>query len=156
MPRAPNNRAPRKNATEEKLRATPFDGVESLDAEENAIRLDVWRRLTESKVVEELLTKPEFNHVVEELKAGLSCALQGSGKDQMYKISSEGRGLKLEVNKKFADSLGDHQIRFFQGVVQAGIEGYGALYMQVKGLLKRPNVDAKEIENLRRAEKSGR
>ena len=88
--------------------------------------------------------------------AACACAIQGSGKDQMYKISSEGRGLKLEVNKKFADSLGDHQVRFFQGVVQAGIEGYGALYMQVKGLLKRPNIDAKEIENLRRAEKSGR
>jgi hypothetical protein len=156
MPKAPNNRAPRKNATEERLRATPFDGVDNLDAEENAIRLDVWRRLTEAKVVEELLTKPEFSHVVEELKAGLSCSLHGTGKDQMYKISSEGRGLKLEVNKKFADSLGDHQVRFFQGVVQAGIEGYGALYMQVKGLLKRPNVDAKDFESPRRAEKASR
>jgi hypothetical protein len=54
--------------------------------------------------------------------------------------------MKLEVNKKFADSLGEHQVRFFQGVVQAGIEGYGSLYMQVKGLLARPSVDSKEFE----------
>lgn len=106
----------------------------------------MWRRFTESKVAEELLTKPEFTHVVEELRAGLSCSMNGGAKDAIYKISSEGRGMKLEVNKKFADSLGGHQVRFFQGVVQAGIEGYGSLYMQVKGLLARPSVDPKEFE----------
>ena len=60
-------------------------------------------------------------------------------------MSSEGKGLKLEVNKKFAESLGEHQTKFFQGVVQAGIEGYGAIYMQVKGLISRPPVDANEF-----------
>lgn len=148
MPKPPNNMRPKKNATEEKLRATPFSGVEILDTEENAIRLAVWRRFTESKVVEELLSKPEFRHVLDELNAGLSCALNGTPKDSIYTIYSEGRGLKLEVNKKFAESLGEHQVRFFQGVVQAGIEGYGALYMQVKGLLSRPGVDGKEIDSL--------
>ena len=95
--------------------------------------------MTEAKIVDELLTKPEMARVSEELKAGLSCSLHGStSKDQVYRIFSEGVGMKLEVNKKFADSLGEHQGRFFQGVVQAGIEGYGALLLQVKGLLKRP------------------
>lgn len=148
MPRTADNRSPRRNTTEEKLRATPFEGVDALDAEEKAIRLDVWRRFTEAKVVDELMTKNEFTHVKEELKAGLSCSVLGSSKDQMYKISSEGHGLKLEVNKKFAESLGEHQVKFFQGVVQAGIEGYGALYMQVKGLLKKPAVDPKELAPL--------
>ena len=146
MPKPPNNRKPKRNSTEEKLRATPFAGVDALDSEEKAIRHSVWRRFTESKVAEELLTKPEFTHVLEELKAGLSCSMNGGTKDAIYKISSEGRGIKLEVNKKFADSLGEHQVRFFQGVVQAGIEGYGSLYMQVKGLLARPSVDPKEFE----------
>ena len=141
MPRTANSRTPKKNRTEERLRATPFEGVEVLDAEEEAIRLSVWRRFTEARVVEDLLTKPEFQHVTEELKAGLSCSLQGGSKDHVYKIFSEGKGMKLEVNKKFAESLGESQARFFQGVVQAGIEGYGAIYMQVKGLLSRPNAD---------------
>jgi hypothetical protein len=61
--------------------------------------------------------------------------------------------MKLEVNRKFAESLGEHQVRFFQGVVQAGIEGYGSLYMQVKGLLTRPNVDTKEFEAVMAANK---
>jgi len=74
----------------------------------------------------------------------------------MYKISSEGQGLKLEVNKKFADSLGDHQVKFFQGVVQAGIEAYGSLYMQVKGLLKKPMIDPKDVGAASGRAKSGR
>lgn len=149
MARPTNNMMPKKNTTEERLRATPFEGVHDLDAEEKDIRLSVWRRFTESKVVEELLTKPEFKHVGDELKAGLSCSLNGqvaSQKDYIYKISSEGKGMKLEVNRKFAESLGDHQIKFFQGVVQAGIEGYGALYMQIKGLLSKPHSETGDLK----------
>lgn len=150
MPRAKNNKVPKKNATEERLRATPFDSVDTLDAEEKAIRLEAWRRMTSAKVFDELMTKPEMSKVSEELKAGLSCSLHGSSKDQVYRIYSEGVGMKLEVNKKFAESLGDHQVRFFQGVVQAGIEGYGSLLLQVKGLLKRPSVD-KDSDSILRA-----
>lgn len=147
MPKAPNNRTPKRNSTEEKLRATPFSEVSDLDTEENAIRMSVWKRFTEAKVVEELLTKSEFSHVTEELKAGLSCSLNGGTKDQIYKIFSEGTGMKLEVNKKFADSMGEHQVKFFQGVVQAGIEGYGSLYLQVKGLLNRQNGGGADVSN---------
>ena len=146
MPKAPNNRTPKKNATEERLRATPFDAVDTLDAEEKAIRLATWRRFTESKVVEELLTKPEFTNVREELKAGLSCVLNSYPKDNLYRIFSEGRGLKLELNKKFVESLGENQIHFFKGAVEAGIAGYGGICMQIKGLISRPTVDAKELE----------
>ena len=146
MPKSPDNMKPKKNTTEERLRATPFAGVDVLDSEENAIRMSVWRRFTEAKVVEELLSKPDFKHVVDELKAGLSCSLHGSAKEQIYKISSEGKGMKLEVNKKFAESLGEHQVKFFQGVVQAGIEGYGAIYMQIKGLISRPAMSGNELE----------
>ncbi len=153
MPKPPNNVTPKKNSTEERLRATPFGGVELLDSEEDSIRLSVWRRFTESKVIEELLTKPEFKHVTEELKAGLSCSMQGGAKDHIYKIFSEGKGMKLEVNKKFAESLGEHQVRFFQGVVQAGIEGYGALYMQMKGLLTRPSTEATGLDPVKSPKK---
>jgi hypothetical protein len=146
MPRSPNNTTPKRNSTEERLRATPFDDVEKMDAEEKAIRAEAWRRLTHSKVVEELLTKPEFKHVLEELRSGLSCDLNNNAKDNVYRIFSEGHGLKLLVNTKFSESLGEHQVRFFQGVVQAGIEGYGALYMQVKGMLSRPSVSKEEFE----------
>ena len=153
MARTPDNMTPKRNATEERLRATPFGDPKELSLEEKSIRLAVWRRFTESKIIDELLTKPEFKHVLEELNAGLSCSLRGDPRDDIYKIFSDGRGMKLEVNKKLADSLGEHQAEFFQGVVQAGIEGYGSIYMQVKGLLSRNNLD---LETIQKPKKSGR
>lgn len=147
MARSSDNRTPKKNRSEERLRATPFESVDALVAEEEAIRLAVWRRFQESKVIEEILTKTEFSHVLNELQAGLECALNNNPEDNIYKIySTNGRGLRLEVNEKFAESLGDHQATFFQGVVQAGIEGWGAIHMQVKGLLTRPTVEGRERE----------
>lgn len=154
MPKIADHLTPKRNPTEERLRATPFEDSHQMDNEENDIRLSVWRRLTESKIIEELLTKPEFAHVVAEMEAGLQCALNGGSKEEIYKIFSHGKGLKLEINKEFANTLGEHQVKFFQGVVQAGIEGYGALYMQLKGLLARPNMNAYSAKALKIGKKS--
>lgn len=145
MPKAPNNTRPRKNSTEERLRATPFEEISKLEAEENQLRLSTWQRMTEVRIFSELLTKEEFKHVREELKAGLSCGMNGSTKDKIYRIFSEGLGMKLELNETFVKSLGDHQISIFQGAIQAGIQGWGALYWQAKGLLPRANPEQKEF-----------
>jgi hypothetical protein len=145
MPKAPDNIKPRKNATEERLRATPFDEITKLDAEENSLRLSTWQRMTEVRIFSELLTKPEFQHVRDELRAGLTCGMGGSAqKDRIYKIFSEGLGMKLELNEKFLKSLGDQKIALLQGAVQAGIAGWGSLYWQAKGLLPRGSSDGKE------------
>ena len=145
MPRSANNAVPKKNRTEERLRATPFTSVEKMTVEEEAIRLSVWRRFTEAKIISELLTKTDFQHVLEELKAGLCCSIHTDDQEQIYKIFSEGRGLKLELNKKFAESLGEHQIPFFQGALQAGIEGYGSLFFQAKGLISKISLNDFEV-----------
>lgn len=149
MPKSPDNKRPKKNTTEERLRATPFEEIGDLDSEEQAVRLAAWRQYTDSKVKDELRTKPEFSHINEELEAGLECdAVSGKTIDRIYKISSKRRGLRLELNKKFAESLGEHQVPFYQSAIQAGIEGFGSLSMQVKGLISRPKVDPKDLETL--------
>ncbi len=147
MPKAPDNTKPRKNTTEERLRATPFTEVSRLDEEEAAIRLDTWKRMTEAKIFSELLTKPEFKHVKDELTEGLTCGMSGAAaKDRIYRIFSEGLGMKLELNDKFVKSLGKAQIPFFQGAVQAGIEGWGSLYWQAKGLLPRNSSEKESVK----------
>jgi hypothetical protein len=147
MPKARDNIKPRKNTTEERLRATPFSEVSHLDQEEAAIRLAAWQRMTEARVVAELLTKPEFKHVKEELNEGLTCGLGSHAKDRIYRIFSEGLGMKLELNDKFVKSLGKSQVPFFQGAVQAGIEGWGALYWQAKGILPRGNSEKDTLKD---------
>ena len=136
MPRITGNKTPKKNVTEEKLRATPFEGIDELNEEEASIRLAVWRRFTEGKIVDELLSKPEGEHLRKEWEAGLLCFLGSDTKNNIYKIYSEGRGLKLQLNKEFAKTLGDHEVTFLEGIVRAGIEGYGSLYMKSKSIIQ--------------------
>ncbi len=138
MPKLANNKGQRKNRTEERLRATPFDSVEDLDREEESLRLVVWRRITEGRIIDELLSKPESKYLVDEWKAGLLCFFGSDTKNSIYKIYSEGQGLKLQLNKEFAKTLGEHEVTFLEGIVRAGIEGYGSLYMKSKSLISNP------------------
>jgi hypothetical protein len=135
MPKASDNTTPKKNTTEERLRATPFDNVSELDAEAKAIRLSVWRQFTQAQVINELLTKPENSFIVEEWKAGLIAFYGAHARERIFKIFSEGRGLKLELNKEYTQSLGDQEVRLIEGVIRASIEGYGSLYLRAKSLL---------------------
>ena len=140
MPKMSNNKAPKKNGTEERLRATPFNSVEELDSETASIRLAVWRRITEGKVIDELLSKPECKYLIDEWKAGLLCFFGNDSKNSIYKIYSDGQGLRLQLNKEFAKSLADHEVTFLEGVVRAGIEGYGALYLRSKSIIQNSEV----------------
>ncbi len=135
MPKAANNKSPRRNATEEKLRATPFESVDELEKEAKTIRLMVWRKFQEARVIDELVTKPDNAFIVEEWRAGLNC-YYGTSTNNIYKIFSEGRGLKLEINKDFTKTLGDLEVKFLEGIVRAGIEAYGTIYLKTKSLLK--------------------
>ncbi|HXH74052.1 MAG TPA: hypothetical protein VNJ08_03760 [Bacteriovoracaceae bacterium] len=155
MPRLSNNKAAKKNSTEERLRATPFDSVEELDTETASIRLAVWRRVTEGKIIDELLSKPESKYLLDEWKAGLLCFFGNDSKNSIYRIYSEGQGLKLQLNKEFAKSLAEHEVTFLEGVVRAGIEGYGALYMRSKSIIQSSDVQSsKKTDNLSKKTKS--
>jgi hypothetical protein len=138
MPRPRNVLIPKKNPTEERLRATPFATVAELDAEQHAVQMVVWREVAQARAMHELLTKPDNRFLLDEFKAGLTAVVGNRGKDRIYRIFSEGAGLTLELNKDFTKALGDREVGFVEGVVRAGIEGYGRLYMQVKRLLATP------------------
>lgn len=138
MPRAADHKSPKKNTTQERLRATPFEDTHQLDQEEATIRKEIWRRLTESRVIDELLTKPEFKHVLEEWKAGLACNYGNDAKNNIYRIFSEGRGLTLQLNREFTKSLGDNELKLLEGVIRAGVTGYGTVYYNAKSLIQPP------------------
>lgn len=140
MPKISNNKAPKRNGTEERLRATPFQSVEDLDNETASIRLAVWRRITEGKIIDELLSKPDCKYLLDEWKAGLLCFFGNDSKNSIYRIYSDGQGLRLQLNKEFTKSLADHEINFLEGVVRAGIEGYGALYLRSKSIIQNTEV----------------
>ncbi len=67
MPNKSNKLTLRDDA--EKLRATPFETVQDLEAAQYQIRLAVWRRLTEAQVARELLATDAFQELRETLQA---------------------------------------------------------------------------------------
>ena len=86
----------------------------------------------------------------EEWKAGLICYFSREQQENIYKIFSDGRGLKIQLNKEFTTTLGEHEAHFLEGVIRAGIEGYGSLYMKSKSLLhdqESPRAETKKDVN---------
>lgn len=150
MPKSRDNITPKKNPAEEKLRATPFKSPERLKSEAEAIRFSVWQRFEEARVIKELLTKSEYKFVSDEWLAGLECFYGCSQQpESIYKIYSEGNGLKLKINKDLEKKLGKDNTKFLSAIIQSGIEGYGNLYMKTKGLLPTNNVgiNANSVQN---------
>jgi hypothetical protein len=146
MARPKDDLRPKRNPTEERLRATPFATVAELDAEQQAVRRAVWREIAQARATHELLTKPENAFILEEFKAGLTAVLGSRGKERIYRIFSDGVGLTLELNQEFTKSLGEREAGFVEGVIRAGIEGYGRLYMQAKRLLATPGSAAEPVK----------
>jgi hypothetical protein len=150
MPKQPDHKTPRKNRTEERLRATPFTSVADLDHESRSIRLAVWRKFAEAKVVHELLTKPENSFVLDEWRAGLTALyVDIEPKEQIFRISSDGHGLRLELNRSFARGLADGDASLYEGLIRAGIEGYGSLYLRTKSVLRDPEAPVSELPPLK-------
>lgn len=165
MPRVQNNLKPKKNPSEEKLRATPFSSVAELDTEAKAIRLSVWRKFHEAQIIHELLSKPEYRFVQDEWREGLTAVLdEGDPTTQMYRIYSVGKGIQVKLNKSFTATLGEQEVKFFEGVLRAGIDSFGTLYMRGKGLIpaERGSVDPTGVQSplptqpKKRSQKRGR
>jgi hypothetical protein len=135
MPQEPNHREPKKNRTYEKLRASPFKSADELALEEEKIRLETWRRLTEARIFDELLTKPENDFVKRIWKAGVRTRFGGTGEDICHVFADED-GVKMTVNKAVYDSLPSHEVQFIEGVLRATLEGFEASHMRVRGLSK--------------------
>lgn len=135
MPKLKNHRTPKKNAQDEILRGTPFGSTDEREQELNGIRLDVWRQLARAQVLDELLTKKEFAFLREEWEAGLVCVFGGREAQEIYRIFSLGRGLRLELKQETVESLGEDRAEFLSAVVRSGVEGYGSLFLKMKGML---------------------
>lgn len=128
---------PLKNRTEERLRATPFTDTKTMEEERQRIKYQTWKRLAEAQAFAELLTKEDFALVREEIEAGLLCKVEGaSDKNKLFRIYSKGTGLLLDLNENYVKKLGENQVPFLKGTIQAGIEGWGNMFWRTKGLLR--------------------
>lgn len=147
MPQEADHRRPKKNSSYERLRGSPFQSPGDLDAEEDRIRLEVWRRVTEARVFDELLTKPENAFIKRLWREGVQSKFGGDGEDICHAYADDD-GVKLLINKDLYNTLPSQEVEFLESILRATLEGFENSYLRVRCLAKSEppqNPDAKGL-----------
>jgi len=135
----PKINMPKGNVTLEKLSELPFKNAKSLKEAQDEIRLQVWKRLEEAKVIDELLKREEYQFWKEEFKEGFACSY-GETNENLVRVYSEGRGLKININKALASALPSSE-QLLEALVRSMADSFAATFYCAKGIL--PPLDAK-------------
>lgn len=154
MVKPKDHRKPKRNPREESLRGTPFTDPGERDRALREIRLDVWREWAAAQVVEELRTKKEFDFMQQEWEAGLVCVFGGKESQEIYRIFSPGRGLRLELKQQTVESLGEGKADFLSAVVRSGIEGYGSLFLKMKRMIGSESGSSELVSSIKDTQES--
>jgi hypothetical protein len=126
------------NVTTTRLTEVPFKSAKSLKDAQDQIRLQVWRRLEEAKIINEMIKLDNFSFWHEEFSNGLTCNYVEDNDMSLVKVYSEGNGIKISINKALAVSapLGESVLT---QLVKAMSESFAMTYYRAKGLV--PGVD---------------
>jgi hypothetical protein len=144
MKKIPNTKPTKKaNVTNQKLSDVPFKTAKALKDAQDQIQLQVWRRLEEAKVLNEMLTQKQYSFWHDEFAKGLVCSYVEENDMSLVRVTSEGGGIKININKALAITapLGESVLT---QLVRAMSESFAMTYYKAKGML--PNDVAKKHE----------
>lgn len=122
------------NVTNQKLSDVPFKSAKSLKDAQDQIRLQVWRRLEEAKVLNEMLKLDNYKFWHDEFSHGLVCSYVEEHDLSLVKVSSEGQGINISINKALAVTAPLGETVLTQ-LVRAMSESFATTYYKAKGLL---------------------
>lgn len=127
----PESKSP--NVTLQKMAGLPFATAKELKEEEHNVRLSVWRRLEEAKVIHEMTERPEYGFWKDEFREGLVCCY-GEKNDNLVRVYSEGKGIKININKGLADAAPSSEA-LLGVLVKSMSESFANTYYKAKGIL---------------------
>src|SRR5687768_6269964 len=93
-----------KNVTHEKLAGLPFKSAKAWKEAQDAVLMQVWRRMEEAKVIHEMIDRPEYEFWHKEFKEGLVCEYGEKGDTNLVRVNSDGNGIKITINRALADA----------------------------------------------------
>jgi len=133
------------NVTALKLSNLPFKSAKSLKDAQDQIRLQVWRRLEEAKIIHELLKLEEYSFWHEEFAKGLICGYSEDQDTSLVRVYSDGQGIKISINKSLAATapLGETVLN---QLIKAMSESFSTTYYRAKGLISSNETLTKEAE----------
>lgn len=122
------------NVTNEKLAYLPFKSAKSLKEAQEQLRLQIWRRLEEAKILNEMLALNEYRFWHDEFAHGLVCEFAESSDSSLVKVASLGVGIKITINKGLAVTtpLTDTVLG---NLIKAMSESFAKTYYSAKGLM---------------------
>ena len=116
-----------------KMSGLPFKSAKELKEAQEDVRRSVWRRLEEAKVINEMIKREEFGFWTEEFREGLVCCY-GEKKDNLVRVYSEGKGIKININKELADAAPSSEA-LLGVLVKSMSESFANTYYKAKGIL---------------------
>lgn len=122
------------NVTNLKLLDVPFKSAKALKDAQDQIRLQVWRRLEEAKILNEMLQQDNYKFWHDEFSHGLVCGYVEEHDMSLVKVFSDGDGIKININKALAVTAPLGETVLTQ-LVRAMSESFATTYYKAKGLL---------------------
>ena len=152
MAKAKAKKAPAetRNVTHEKLAGLPFNSAKAWKEAQDAVMMQVWRRMEEAKVINDMIKRPEYKFWTDEFKNGLVCGYGEKGDTNLVRVYSEGDGVKIAINRSLADAAPSAEA-VLGSLVKAMSESFAATYYKAKGILsasEAQNEDAKQKTNI--------
>ena len=122
------------NVTNEKLSYLPFKTAKALKESQDQLRLQVWRKLEEAKILHEMLSLEEYQFWHKEFSQGLVCEFAESNDSSLVKVFSRGEGITITINKGLAVTtpLTDTVLG---NLIKAMSESFAKTYYTAKGLM---------------------
>jgi hypothetical protein len=132
------------NVTVQKLSDLPFKSAKALKDAQDQIRLQVWQRLEEARIIHEMLKLDSYKFWHEEFSKGLVCDYVEDPDSSLVKVLSDGQGINIRINKALAGTapLGETVLGH---LVKAMSESFATTYYRAKGLIP-PNDPSKKSD----------
>lgn len=123
-----------KNVTHEKLAGLPFDSAKTWKEAQDAVLMQVWRRMEEARVIHDMIKRPEYSFWLSEFREGLVCSYGEKGDSNLVRVFSEGNGVKIAINRSLADAAPSAEA-VLGSLVKSMSESFATTYYKAKGIL---------------------
>lgn len=145
MAKVKKRKSETKNVTHEKLAGLPFTSAKAWKEAQDAVHMQVWRRMEEAKVINQMLKRPEFSFWKEEFQEGLVCGYGEKGDANLVRVYSEGTGVKVAINRSLADAAPSAEA-VLGALVKALSESFAGTYYKAKGILSATEAQNEEAK----------
>ena len=135
-----------KNVTHEKLAGLPFKSARAWKEAQEAVLMQVWRRMEEAKIINDLIQRKEYQFWRDEFKNGLVCVYGEKGDENLVRIASNGEGVQISINRSLADAAPSAEA-VLGSLVKAMSESFANTYYRAKGILPASEIQKEETKN---------